>query len=76
MFNIFKQKEIEEYSPPVKGDFVVVMHSWFVDSNGFKTFNLKGVTLQEAKNFGNQKVGEMLETFNKVAFTIVEFKDE
>lgn len=48
MFLIFKQKEIEVL-PPVKGDYVVVMHSWFVDSKGFKTFNLKVLPCKRLK---------------------------
>ena len=64
-----KKESVEKAST---GDFIVVIHNWFVRSNGFETHILRGVTKQQAKDFGNQKIGEMTNTFNHVAFTIFE----
>lgn len=67
----FSKKKEDQSPPPKKGDWIVVIHNWFVDSKGFKHFTFKDMTesevLKEAKaiQFDNQ------DTFSKCAFTII-----
>ena len=71
---MFFGKKKEELAPPQKGDYVVVIHNWFVDSKGFNHFIFKDMTRQEVEKEAKAITHDNSDTFSRCAYTIVEFK--
>ena len=67
----FKKSNIEKPLPQ-KGNYIVVIHNWFVDSKGFKSFTFSGLTLSEVEKEAKALTLDNSDTFSKCAYTIIE----
>ncbi|EPP2801326.1 hypothetical protein ACUNRO_002215 [Acinetobacter baumannii] len=67
---MFFKKEKKE-ATVTKGNYVVVLHSWFVDSKGFKHFEFSGLTREEVEREAKVLQHDNFSTFNHCAYHII-----
>lgn len=70
LFGKPKEKEVIA----LKGDYVVVIHNWFVESKGFKHFVFKDMTFDQVEREAKVICHDNNDTFSKCAYTIVKFQ--
>ena len=71
----FKKKEIKEDVAVKTGDYIVVIHNWFVDSKGFQHHVFKNMELEQVKKEAAYLVSNNHDTFNKCAYHIIKVEE-
>lgn len=54
-----------------KGNYIVILHSWFVESKGFKHFEFSDMTRAEVEKEAKALQHDYSSTFNHCAFHII-----
>ncbi|HAV3489939.1 hypothetical protein C2U65_09170 [Acinetobacter baumannii] len=65
----FKKEKVEKTI--TRGNYVVILHSWFVDDKGFKHFEFSDLTRAEVEKEAKALQHDHYDTFNKCAFYIL-----
>ena len=65
----FKQEKKEETVS--KGNYVVILHNWFVETQGFKQFEFSGLTRSEVEKEAKALRCDHDSTFSHCAYYII-----
>lgn len=68
----FKKKEVVAK----RGDWVVVIHNWFVTSKSFKHFVFNNMTKEEVKKEAKALTIDNQDAFNHCAFYIIKLDEK
>lgn len=68
---MFFSKKKKEDEPIKKGNWLVITHNWFVDSEGFKHYQFSDMTRAQVEKEAKAICHDNYDTFSKCAYHII-----